>query len=175
MDVNAIVELFRRTVTEHYFDTKGRVGRKEFWWWVGACVAVFIVAAIVDAVLGFGVLRPLLGLALLLPMTGMGIRRLQDTGTTGNMVTLAWVLCGLSALSQVFALLMGLSGPFGALAAVSLFFTLGWLFGLIGLASLVIAVVLIYHWVQPGASGENSYGPPPPDFDPMTPTPTKAG
>lgn len=167
MDVNAIVELFRRTVTEHYFDMNGRVSRSEYWWFVAACFVVFIIAAIIDAVVTFGILRPVVGLALLLPMAGMGARRLQDIGRSGQLV---WILVGLSAMTQIIALLAALSGPFGALGLVMFLPFLG----LLSLATLAMAVVLIYFWVQPGNAEANQFGPPPPEFSPMPATP-KAG
>ena len=40
--------------------------------------------------------------------------------------------------------------------------------GLISLALLVVSVVLIYFWCQPGDPLPNAYGPPPPNFDPAT-------
>jgi uncharacterized membrane protein YhaH (DUF805 family) len=171
MDVNAIIEMFRRNVTEHYFDMSGRVGRKEFWFFVLACVVVSIAAAIIDAILGFGILRPLVGLALLLPTAGMGARRLQDTGRNGMLV---WIMVGLSAIMQIVALLTALAGPFGAVAFLTMFLMLAGLMLLISLAALVMAVVLIYFWIQPGTPGENQYGPQPVDFSP-TPAAPKAG
>jgi len=172
MDVNAVVELFRKTLTEHYFDMKGRVGRREFWWFVAACIAVSIAAAIIDVVISIGILRPLVGLALLLPMAGMTARRLQDTGRNA---TLVWVWVGLYAIILVIALLTALAGPIGALAFLGLFLMLGGLMVLLSLATLVVAVVLIYFCIQPGNPEANTYGPPPPDFNPMTPAaPPKA-
>jgi len=171
MDVNAVVELFRKTVTEHYFDMKGRVGRKEFWWFVGACIAVSIAAWIIDRIIGFGIVRPLVSLALLLPMAGMMARRLQDTGRNATLVW-AWVV--LYAVMLVIALLTALAGPVGALAFLGLFLMLGGLMMLVALATLVVAVVLIYFCIQPGNTEANAYGPVPPDFDPMPPAAPKA-
>ena len=170
MDFNAIIEMFRRNVTEHFFDMAGRVGRKEFWWFVAASVVVSIVAAIIDGILGLGILRPLVALALLLPTAGMGARRLQDTGRNG---TLVWIMVGLTAIMQIFALLTALAGPFGAYAFLAMFVMLAGLMLLISLAALVMAVVLIYFWIQPGTPGPNNYGPVPADFDPMTPATPK--
>jgi uncharacterized membrane protein YhaH (DUF805 family) len=168
MDVNAIVELFRRTVTEHYFDMSGRVGRKEYWWFVAACIAVSIAATIIDAILGISLLRPLVGLALLLPMAGMGARRLQDTGRNGSLV---WALIGIYALMLVLVLLAGVSAIIGAFVFVGMF---AGVMMLLSLAALVLAVILIYFWIQPGTPGPNAYGPVPPDFDPAAPVVPKA-
>jgi uncharacterized membrane protein YhaH (DUF805 family) len=166
MDVNAIVDLFRRTVTEHYFDMKGRVGRKEFWWFVAACAVLVIAASILDAIMGAHLLGTLVGLALLLPMAGMGARRLQDTGRNA---TLVWVALGLNAVVLILGLFTAISGVFGALAFLGVFFLMGGLMVLISLATLVVAIVLIYFWIQPGSPEANPYGPVPPDFDPNKP------
>ncbi|MGN6517669.1 MAG: DUF805 domain-containing protein [Rhizomicrobium sp.] len=155
MDPQAIIENFRRNVTEHYFDMNGRVRRQEFWYFVLACFVVFLGAAIIDAILHTGLLTAVIGLALLLPMAGLGARRLQDTGRNGQLV---WIYVILAAVNWIMALVLVISGPMGALGFLYFFFTIGWL---INLAELVIAIVLIYLWAQPGTVGPNQYGPDP--------------
>ena len=85
MDPKALTENFRRTITEHYFDMKGRVGRGQFWSFVLACVAVDLIAAVLQSIT-FLPIAALVGLALLLPSAGMGARRLQDIGRNGQLV-----------------------------------------------------------------------------------------
>jgi uncharacterized membrane protein YhaH (DUF805 family) len=155
MDPNAVIEVFRRNVTEHYFDLKGRVGRQEFWYFVLASFVVYVAAAIVDAVIRTGLLVPLISLALLLPMTGLGARRLQDVGRDGSLI---WVWTIAAAVMQVIGLLTVLSGPMGFLY---FFFTIGWLITLIALVALVASIALLYFCVQPGTVGANEYGPDP--------------
>ncbi len=166
MDPQAVIEVFRRNLTEHYFDVKGRARRQEFWYFVLAAVVVSIVASIIDVILSTGLLRPLVGLALLLPMTGLGIRRLQDTGRNGKLV---WVSAGLYALMMVLTVIMAFTytatvispygyNPYAASAGIVMF---GGLMTLVGLATLVVAAVLVYFWVQPGTVGPNQYGPDP--------------
>ena len=150
MDLNAIVENFKDTVTNHYFDMKGRVGRERFWYFILACVAVQIAAAIVQAIVFILPISALVSLALLLPIAGMGARRLQDIGRDGNLVWIGIVPAALSALFRLF-----IFGPFGIFGAVAYALTVG---PLLGLASLIAAIVLIYFWCQPGESGANSYG-----------------
>lgn len=159
MDLNAIVENFRDTVTRHYFDMTGRVGRERFWYFVLACVVVQIGAAILQSVV-FLPVTALTGLALLLPMAGMGARRLQDTGRNGNLVWLAVVPAALAQLFRVFFF-----GPFGIFGALAYMFTIGPILGLIGF---IAAVVLIYFWCQPGDAGPNAYGAPPDGSIPAT-------
>lgn len=155
MDPQVIIENFRRNVTEHYFDMAGRVRRQEFWYFALACFVVFLAAAIVDSIIRTGLLTAVVGLGLLLPMAGLGARRLQDTGKNGQLV---WIWVALSAVNWIMALILAISGPMGALGFLYFFFTIGWL---INLANLVIAIVLIYLWVQPGTVGPNQYGPDP--------------
>jgi uncharacterized membrane protein YhaH (DUF805 family) len=75
MDPKAIFDNFRRTVTEHYFDMNGRVGRSQFWYFVLANVVFAIAAAILQSVT-FLPLAAVYNLAMLLPGAGMGARRL---------------------------------------------------------------------------------------------------
>jgi uncharacterized membrane protein YhaH (DUF805 family) len=155
MDPQAVIEVFRRNLTEHYFDLNGRVSRQEFWYFVLATFVVYIAAAIIDAVVHTGLLGAVVGLALLLPMTGLGARRLQDTGQNGSLI---WVWTIASGIMQVIALLTAISGPFGVLAFLYMFLAVGWL---ISLVALVVSIALIYFWVQPGTVGPNAYGPDP--------------
>lgn len=160
IDVNKLWQNFLDTLTNHYMDFSGRVGRAQFWYFVLVCVVVGLAAAIVDGVIGTTLLTAVLGLALLLPMGGMAARRVQDSGNNGSLVWI-WVLA--SGINSIIRLLFALSGPFAALGFLYFFFSIGWL---IGLVTLVVAVVIIYFCVQPGTEGDNQYGPPPPAWTP---------
>jgi uncharacterized membrane protein YhaH (DUF805 family) len=85
---------------------------------------------------------------------------MQDTGRSGQLVWI-WVIVG--AIYGIIGVLIGLTGPFGALAFLAFFFTIGWL---INLAMLIITIVIIYFCAQPGQPEANQYGPPPPVFNP---------
>jgi uncharacterized membrane protein YhaH (DUF805 family) len=159
MDPQAIFDNYRRTVTEHYFDMNGRVGRAQFWYFVLANFVFAIVAAVLQSVT-FLPLLALYNLAMLLPAAGMGARRLQDTGRDGKLV---WIFIIAGFVSQ-FISMMAMMSVF-ALGFLS-FFLFGPIVMLINLAFLVACIVLIYFWCQPGDPGPNSYGPPPPVFDP---------
>jgi len=165
MDPHAVFENFRRTVTEHYFDMNGRVGRAQFWYFVLAYIVFAFAALILQSVIFLPVLG-LYHLALLLPCAGMGARRLQDIGRDGKLIWIfifaAFVSQLLSVVSAISALSLGWFGflIFGPSIA---------LLGLLNLAVLVAMVVLIYFWCQPGDPGPNAYGPPPPVFDPSRP------
>ncbi len=155
MEPQAVIDTFRRNLTNHYFDFEGRVSRQEFWYFVLACFVIFLAAAILDGIAHTGILVAVVGLALLLPIAGLGARRLQDIGRNGQLV---WIWVALSAINRIIGLSLALSGPLGVLGFLYFFFSFGWL---LSLAELVIAVVLIYFWVQPGTAGANQYGPDP--------------
>lgn len=131
MDVNGIVENFRRIVTTQYLDFNGRTAREPFWYYVVAAIVLMIAASILDKILfggpsiyGYGYfynpqpISGLLTLALLLPNLGIGARRLHDIDRSAW-----WLLIGLI--------------PF-----------VGW-------------IVLIYWYAQPGTAGTNQFGPDP--------------
>lgn len=152
-DPQDVIRVFQDTITNHYFDMKGRVRRRDFWYFVLGCVVVSIVAAILSVFLH--IIGPIVSLALLLPTAGMGARRLQDVGRPGSMV---WLFIIPSAIMQVLTLLTWMSGPFGALGFLYFFFTIGWLINLVALAGLIM---MIYFGVQAGNVGPNQYGPDP--------------
>jgi len=165
MDPQAIFDNFRSTIRDHYFDMNGRVGRAQFWYFVLANFVGAILAAILQGVT-FLPLLAIYNLAMLFPAAGMGARRLQDTGRDGKLVWIfifaAFISQLMAAISMLGAISMGFMGLmfFGpALALV----------GLVNLAVLVVTLVLIYFWCQPGDPGANAYGPPPPVFDPSRP------
>ncbi len=163
MDTQAIFDNYKRTITDHYFDMNGRVGRGQFWWFVLANFLASIVAHIVGSILHLPV-GELYNLAVLLPAMSIGARRLQDIGKNGQLV---WLLLILVAITQVVGVLTALTFAFAGL--FGLFFVPG--LSIIGIACLVVAVVLIWFWCQPGDPGPNAYGPVPPTFDPNRPGP----
>jgi uncharacterized membrane protein YhaH (DUF805 family) len=165
MDLQAIFDNWRRTVTDHYFDMNGRVGRGQFWYFVLANIAIAIVVAIVQSIT-FLPLLFLFNIAMLLPMAGMGARRLQDVGRDGKLV---WVFMIAGFISSVISMITMLSiATLGVLG----FLFFGPLAILIHLVLLAACIVLIYFWVQPGDASDNAYGPPPLVFDPSQRVPS---
>jgi uncharacterized membrane protein YhaH (DUF805 family) len=151
MDPQAVIKVFRRNVTQHYFDMKGRVRRQEFWYFMLACVAIYVVAGILEAIIRLRILTPIIGLALLLPIAGLGARRLQDTGKNGGLI---WAYTVASATLELISLL-GVFGPYGMPGSPgSLYF----LFRPISLIWLVVLVLYAYVWAQPGTTGPNEFG-----------------
>ncbi|HWU55888.1 MAG TPA: DUF805 domain-containing protein [Rhizomicrobium sp.] len=171
MDFQAIFDNFRSAVADHYFDMRGRVGRSQYWYFIAAYVAFSILAAILQSVV-FLPLWAIYNLAMLLPVAGMGARRLQDTGHDGKLI---WVFIAVGFVFQLLAVLAVLSAMSFAFMGVFAFLFFGpllLLFGLIKLAFVVVTLVLIYFWCQPGDAGDNAYGPPPQAFDPSIRVPS---
>lgn len=162
MDLQVLWDNFWDTVSNHYFDMHGRVGRSQFWYFVLVYFGIAILAGVLQAIVWLP-LTAIFNLAMLLPTMGMGARRLQDTGRDGRLVWLGFILF---ALTQIMGALTAMSiMTFGAIGAVP--FAPG--LGLVGLANLVVGVILIWFWVQPGNPGPNAYGPEPVRFDPAKP------
>lgn len=160
MDFSKLWDNFVDTVTNHYFDLNGRVGRTRFWYFVLVEFAVAIVLGIVQSIILHGVLTALFGLAMLLPNYGMATRRLQDTGRNGM---LALVTFGAGALLNVISLIAVIGGVAGALGFLFIFATIGWL---VACVALIAGVALIYFCAQPGQAEANAYGPAPPAWEP---------
>ena len=150
MDFNLIWQNFVDTLTNHYVDFNGRIGRGRFWYYVLVVVVLAILVGIVASVTT-RLLSSLFSLALLLPNLGMGVRRLHDIGKPWY-----WVLLPLvpSFLAIVF------------------FFMFLWpLAMLCWLATLAASLLLIYWYAQPGDPAANQYGPPPPSWSPSPTAP----
>jgi len=152
-DLNKAIQYFQDVVTKHYTDFQGRVARRDFWTYIVVYVALAVIVAIVEGLVGLGLLA-LVQLALFLPTAGIIARRLQDTGKNGSLV---WILMIPVLVTSSITLLSTLA--FGGLALLLIFLPLLWLLSLI---SLCAAIYLIYLCAQPGTPGPNAYGPQPP-------------
>lgn len=176
IDINKLWQNFVDTISNHYTDFSGRVGRAQYWYYVLVYVVVAVIVSVVGSIVGLGGgLRGLYSLALLLPNVGMTARRLQDTGRPGTWAWLLAVPLGLAVLTGILAF-----STWFALGLFAFWLVLAPLMTLLGLASLVVAAVLIYFCVQPGTDGPNAYGPVPAVWAPGAPsapisTPPAAG
>jgi len=150
MDFNQLWQNFVDTVTKHYVDFNGRVGRSQFWYYVLVVVILGIAVAIVASIT-VRLLSTLFSLALLLPNLGMGVRRLHDIGKPWHYVLLPLIP---AVLSGIFVMMF--------------LWPLAWICSLLAIAA---AVLLIYWYAQPGEAGSNSYGPPPPVWSPAPRSP----
>jgi uncharacterized membrane protein YhaH (DUF805 family) len=158
------VDWAKRPILEKYADFSGRAPRAELWWFVLALVIAYVVAAIIESILGmrhmiagmYGPLSCLLWLATIIPSIAVGVRRLHDTGRPGWWVLLPLIPEGLMivmALATAGAVVAG----GGATAAMGGFA----LTGLLGLIARVGGIVLLIFYVLPSTPGDNRYGPNP--------------
>ncbi len=151
-DLNKAIQYFQTVVSRHYTDFHGRVARRDFWTYIAVYVALAVIAAIIQGMIGLGVLA-LVQLALFLPTAGITSRRLQDTGKNGSLV---WILMIPVLISATLTFVATLA--FGGGVVLLIFLPLLWLLSLI---SIFAAIYLIYLCVQPGTAGPNPFGPPP--------------
>jgi uncharacterized membrane protein YhaH (DUF805 family) len=151
-DVNKAIKYFQSVLSWHYGDFNGRVTRKDYWTYAAVVLGVFIVAAIVESIVGLAI-GDLASLALLLPNAGMTARRIQDSGKPGAIV---WILMIPVLLASLVRFLFAIT--FGLFGLILFFLPLLWLVDLIALAAFVYVV---YLCVQPGTAGANQYGPEP--------------
>jgi uncharacterized membrane protein YhaH (DUF805 family) len=165
IDFNKLWQNFLDTVTNHYADFNGRVGRPQFWYYMLVAGVILLGVHIVANLLWIHLLSFLALLALLLPNAGMAMRRLQDTGRSG---TLVWG--ALIPLAVIFAvtILSLIGGLLGIMFLLGFLFTFGIVLYLIALG---FGIAVLYFCAQPGMTEANQYGPVPPVFDPTMATP----
>ena len=65
------------------FVWEGRATMAEFWWFELAQLLILVAAAIIDQIIGTGVLYIIAAIALILPAIAVLVRRLHDTDRTG--------------------------------------------------------------------------------------------
>jgi uncharacterized membrane protein YhaH (DUF805 family) len=75
----------------NYVNFTGRACRSEYWYWILFIFIGFIVAEIVDAVIGKPILYPLFGLAVLIPNIAVGVRRLHDLDRSGWWLLISFI------------------------------------------------------------------------------------
>jgi uncharacterized membrane protein YhaH (DUF805 family) len=161
IDINKLWQNFVDTISKHYMDFDGRVGRAQFWYYIAVYVVVGIGVSIIGGIASAGGgLRALYGLALLLPTLGITSRRLHDTGRTASWALLLAIPWALSILLGLVAFLSFMT--FGLLGLLFVFTPI------IGLISLAAVVLLIYFCAQPATDGPNEYGPVPAIWSPNT-------
>jgi uncharacterized membrane protein YhaH (DUF805 family) len=91
-----------------FADFSGRARRAEYWWFYLFVIIGFVVASVIDSLLGlgetvgpYGIVSVLFGLAIIIPSLAAGVRRLHDTGRTGW-----WLLIALVPLVGAIVLLV---------------------------------------------------------------------
>lgn len=167
IDLNKLWQNFTDTISKHYVDFDGRVGRAQYWWYIAVYAVLGLLVSIVGSItFSGGGLRALYGLVLFLPTLGLTARRLHDIGRTASWVLLLAVPWALTILMGIFTLISLFT--FGFITLLAVFWPI------IGLIWLGVACLLIYFCAQPGMPGPNEYGPPPPVWTPNGPPPAPA-
>lgn len=134
-----------------YMDFTGRAPRAEYWWFYLGMIVAYLVAMIVDSLVGitlfgpYGVVTCLLALALIIPGLAVTFRRLHDTNRSGW-----WVLIVVVPYFIV-GILMGMSMASGDVTGMASA-------GLVGLVALAGAIALLVFMVLPGTPGDNRFG-----------------
>ncbi len=72
-----------RSVLSQYANFNGRARRSEYWFWYLTVLIVYIVAAVIDAVIGTQIFIYVVALAVIVPTLAVGARRLHDTDKSG--------------------------------------------------------------------------------------------
>jgi uncharacterized membrane protein YhaH (DUF805 family) len=140
-----------------YATFSGRARRAEYWWYILGLVVAYIVAMIIDNLLGLsgmvgGVYGPaamIVALGTLVPSLAVAVRRLHDTNRSGwwmLLVIVPYVIMGVS-----FGMAAGSDDPMGALASA----------GLVSILALIGGIVLLIFLVLEGTKGDNRFGPDP--------------
>ena len=95
------------TPLRKYADFSGRARRAEYWWFYLLMIIGYVVATILDSLVGlevfgpYGILTSIFGLAMIVPSLAAGVRRLHDTDRSGW-----WLLIGLIPLIGAIVLLV---------------------------------------------------------------------
>ncbi len=145
------VTAVRTCLTEKYASFEGRASRPEYWWFVLAVVIGSIITQLIWWPLG-----AVFSLAVLCPGLAAGWRRLQDTGRPGWYIAIPF---GLSVINTILApdvpdetaIAAGEIPSMGSVAVS----------GVLGLISLVVALLFLWWLTRPSQPETNAYGPPP--------------
>ena len=99
-----------KSVLNQYANFSGRARRSEYWWFVLFYALVYVVAAIIDGILGVPILTLIVALGLLVPALAVSVRRLHDTDRSGWWLLLNLVPFG-GIVVLVFSCLDSQPGP----------------------------------------------------------------
>ena len=80
-----------RSVLSQYAGFTGRARRSEYWYWTLATFIAYVVAAIIDNILGISLIIYVLWLAAVVPSIAVGVRRLHDTDKSGWFILLGLI------------------------------------------------------------------------------------
>ncbi len=72
-----------RSVLSQYAGFTGRARRSEYWFWYLATFVAYLVAVILDSIIGIPLFVVVVALGAIVPTIAVGIRRLHDTDKSG--------------------------------------------------------------------------------------------
>jgi uncharacterized membrane protein YhaH (DUF805 family) len=75
----------------NYVKFSGRAIRSEYWYWILFIFAGYVVAGIIDYLLGLGFIFGLFALAIVLPTLAVTVRRLHDLDRSGWWIFLSLI------------------------------------------------------------------------------------
>ena len=100
-----------------YTDFSGRAPRAEYWWFYLLTVVAYLIALILDSLIGTGaafastgIIMLLIILGLLIPSLAAGVRRLHDTDRSGWWLLIAFIPLVGAIVLLVFFVLEGTKG-----------------------------------------------------------------
>lgn len=103
-----------RTVLGKYADFSGRAQRSEYWFWYLAVLIAYVVAVIVDQIIGAPILTIIVALGVIVPTLAAGVRRLHDTDKSGWFILIGLIpLVGPIVLIVFFATDSGPDNQYG--------------------------------------------------------------
>lgn len=76
-------KFFINPIKNQYVDFYGIATRQQFWMYVLFYLIGYVILAVIDGILGLGLLTLIYGLGLLIPSLAITARRLHDTGRSG--------------------------------------------------------------------------------------------
>jgi uncharacterized membrane protein YhaH (DUF805 family) len=163
IDFNKVWQNFLGTVTGHYMDFGGRVGRQQYWAYIAVWGVVMVLAELIASITTLPIIDGIVGLALVLPTGAISARRIQDTGNNGQ---LAWIFVagvGLLFALDVYIGFLLLSVSFSTIIALANIVNI---YRIVQVVALLASIAMIYFGAQPGQAGDNQYGPPPAPWSP---------
>ena len=103
-----------RSVLSQYAGFTGRARRSEYWYWTLAYFIVYVVAAIIDNILGIPLFVIIVALGAIVPSIAVGVRRLHDTDKSGWLILIGLIpVVGTIVLIVFFVMDSGPDNQYG--------------------------------------------------------------
>ena len=103
-----------RSVLSQYAGFTGRARRSEYWFWYLATVIAYVVALIIDNILGISLVTIIVALAVIVPTIAVGVRRLHDTDKSGWFILIGLIpVIGAIVLIVFFVMDSGPDNQYG--------------------------------------------------------------